>query len=307
MELKVTTLDGEERRLGHAAGRDLRPRAARRHPAALRRLAARQAPAPARTRSRTAPRSSAPARRCTSRRAPAAPVTARPASTCSAAAAARSARSCAAMRIGLPKKVRALALKHALSAKAKDGGIIVVDKASVTDGKTKALAAQLREARPDQCADHRRRRGRCGLPPGRAQHPEHRRAAGAGHQRLRHPAARQAGADQGRGRSAGGAVQMSTADPRHYDVILSPGHHREGDARVRAQPGDVQGRAATPPSRRSRKRSRSCSTSRSRASTRSSARARSRRSGHASATQSPVKRAIVTLEEGHRIDVTTGL
>ena len=41
--------------------------------------------------------------------------------------------------IGLPKKVRALALKHALSAKAKDGGIIVLDKASVTDGKTKVL------------------------------------------------------------------------------------------------------------------------------------------------------------------------
>ena len=42
--------------------------------------------------------------------------------------------------IDLPKKVRALALKHALSAKAKDGGIIILDKASVTDGKTKALA-----------------------------------------------------------------------------------------------------------------------------------------------------------------------
>src|SRR5437899_3637048 len=41
--------------------------------------------------------------------------------------------------IDLPKKVRALALKHALSAKAKDGAIIVVDKATVKDGKTKAL------------------------------------------------------------------------------------------------------------------------------------------------------------------------
>jgi len=41
--------------------------------------------------------------------------------------------------IGLPKKVRALALKHALSAKAKDGGIIVLDNISGTDGKTKAL------------------------------------------------------------------------------------------------------------------------------------------------------------------------
>jgi large subunit ribosomal protein L4 len=41
--------------------------------------------------------------------------------------------------IELPKKVRALALKHALSAKAKDGAIIVLDAASVKDGKTAAL------------------------------------------------------------------------------------------------------------------------------------------------------------------------
>src|SRR5260370_1075531 len=45
--------------------------------------------------------------------------------------------------IDLPKKVRALALKHALSAKAKDGGIIVLQEASVKDGKTKALAQHL--------------------------------------------------------------------------------------------------------------------------------------------------------------------
>jgi large subunit ribosomal protein L4 len=41
--------------------------------------------------------------------------------------------------IGLPKKVRALALKHALSAKAKDGGIIIIDALTVKDAKTKAL------------------------------------------------------------------------------------------------------------------------------------------------------------------------
>ena len=44
--------------------------------------------------------------------------------------------------IDLPKKVRALALKHALSAKAKDGGLIVVDKLTAKDAKTKTLAAQ---------------------------------------------------------------------------------------------------------------------------------------------------------------------
>src|SRR5579871_2170253 len=41
--------------------------------------------------------------------------------------------------IGLPKKVRALALRHALSAKAKDGGIVVLDQAAVKEGKTSAL------------------------------------------------------------------------------------------------------------------------------------------------------------------------
>jgi large subunit ribosomal protein L4 len=41
--------------------------------------------------------------------------------------------------IDLPKKVRALALRHALSAKARDGGIVVLDKAAVAAGKTKAL------------------------------------------------------------------------------------------------------------------------------------------------------------------------
>jgi len=41
----------------------------------------------------------------------------------------------------LPKKVRALALKHALSAKAKDGGIIVWAEANVAEAKTKGLKA----------------------------------------------------------------------------------------------------------------------------------------------------------------------
>jgi large subunit ribosomal protein L4 len=42
----------------------------------------------------------------------------------------------------LPKKVRALALRHALSSKAKDGGIIVIDSLSLKDPKTKTLAAK---------------------------------------------------------------------------------------------------------------------------------------------------------------------
>jgi large subunit ribosomal protein L4 len=47
--------------------------------------------------------------------------------------------------IGLPKKVRALALKHALSAKAKDDGIIVIEALSVQQGKTKELRTSLQK------------------------------------------------------------------------------------------------------------------------------------------------------------------
>lgn len=44
--------------------------------------------------------------------------------------------------IDMPKKVRALALRHALSAKAKAGEVVVLDKAHSTDGKTGALKTQ---------------------------------------------------------------------------------------------------------------------------------------------------------------------
>ena len=43
----------------------------------------------------------------------------------------------------LPKKLRALALRHALSSKAKTGSLMVVDSLALTDPKTAALRAQL--------------------------------------------------------------------------------------------------------------------------------------------------------------------
>ncbi len=43
--------------------------------------------------------------------------------------------------VSLPKKVRALALKHALSSKAKSGDLIVLDKAEAKEPKTSALRA----------------------------------------------------------------------------------------------------------------------------------------------------------------------
>jgi large subunit ribosomal protein L4 len=44
--------------------------------------------------------------------------------------------------IELPKKVRALALKHALSSKVKSNELIIIDKAELSDAKTKGLRAQ---------------------------------------------------------------------------------------------------------------------------------------------------------------------
>ena len=44
----------------------------------------------------------------------------------------------------LPKKVRTLGLKHALSAKAKEGALVLIDKATAT-GKTAELAKQVKE------------------------------------------------------------------------------------------------------------------------------------------------------------------
>lgn len=44
--------------------------------------------------------------------------------------------------IELPKKVRALALKHALSTKAQSGDLVILDKAEASEAKTKALRDQ---------------------------------------------------------------------------------------------------------------------------------------------------------------------
>ena len=112
------------RRLDGTRRRDFRTGAARRSDRAHGALSARQAPAPARhaknraeiarTGKKMYKQKGTGGARHGSARVPQFP-----------AADALSVRSCASHAHDLPKKVRALALKHALSAKAKDGGIIV--------------------------------------------------------------------------------------------------------------------------------------------------------------------------------------
>ena len=213
----------------------------RRHPAALRHLAARQAP-------RRHPQDPGPQRglshrqedvqaeghrRRPSRLAPRGPVRRR-----------RQAHGpvVRSHAFDLPKKVRALALRHALSSKAKDGALIVLDNATLTDPKTAALRSSfgklgLSNALVIAGAEVERQ-----LRAGRAQHPERRCAAERRAQRLRRPAAPDARPDQGGGRRAGGALQMSSrsASLRHHPV---PGDHREGHAALGAEQGRLPGRA----------------------------------------------------------------
>ena len=57
----------------------------------------------------------------------------------------------------LPKKVRALALRHALSAKVRAGGLVVWEKARARRGQDQGPARILRQGGDRQRADHRRR------------------------------------------------------------------------------------------------------------------------------------------------------
>jgi large subunit ribosomal protein L23 len=99
---------------------------------------------------------------------------------------------------------------------------------------------------------------------------------------------------------------MSTTDPRHYDVILSPVITEK--ATLASDKNQVMfkvARNATKPQIKEAVEKlfdvkvKSVNTH--------IRRGKVKAFRGSLGTQSPVKRAIVTLEEGHRIDVTTGL
>ena len=162
----------------------------------------------------------------------------------------------------LPKKVRALALRHALSAKAKDASLIVVDDARARRAKTKALKATASASSGSANAliiagaevDANFGRAARNIP-----NIDVLPVQGINvYDILRRD--KLVLTARGR-RCAGGALQMSL-DPRHYDVILSPVITEKATAALGAQQGRLPRRARTRPSRRSRRRSSGCSTSR---------------------------------------------
>ena len=139
---------------------------------------------------------------------------------------------CAATRIDLPKKVRALALRHALSAKAKDGELVVLEKADRPRPRPRRCGA----ASPSSASSNALIIDGAELDENFAlaarNIPQDRRAAGPGlnvYDILRRETLVLTKAAR---RSAGGAVQMSKPDrDAHYDVDPRAGDHREGDLR----------------------------------------------------------------------------
>ena len=123
----MKTADRRRRRHRRARRRHLRHRAQRRGDAPGRHRAARRRAGPARRAPRPAPRCAAAAPSRGARRAPAAPARARSARRTGAAAAWPSAPSPASYAQRTPKKMIRLALRSALSDRAAEGKVVVVD------------------------------------------------------------------------------------------------------------------------------------------------------------------------------------
>ena len=210
--------------------------------------------------------------------------------------------------IELPKKVRALALRHALSAKAKGRRDHGAREGGIERRQDQGPEGALRQARAHQRADHRRRRDRAGFRPRRPQHPQYRCAARSGHQRLRHPPSQEPGADQGGGRGAGGALQMSKKHKKKdaHDIIRAPvitekstlvSEHNQVIFKVARDASKPEIKAAVEQLFNVKVKAINTQVRKGKLKTFKNIRA----------LQSDVKRAVVTLEEGHSIDVTTGL
>ena len=223
MKIAVKTIEGRQRRRDRSRRLRVRRSRPQGHPAPHCVVWQLVAP-PAGHAQDQGPLSDGTARRCTPRRAPAGPPRQRGGARSSGGGGQAFGPVVRSHASDLPKKVRKLALRTALSAKAAE--------ASWWWSRRRPSAAQdVEPGRPfrrlgmGQCAGHRRRRGRRQLRAAR-QHRPRRRAAGAGRQRLRHPASRHAGADEGRRQAA----------PRSASEMSAEENRRVARAHVRRDP-----------------------------------------------------------------------
>ncbi len=120
-----------------------------------------------------------------------------------------SVRSRATIPIRCRRRSAKLALATALSRRSRpEGKLIILDEAEADRLEDQDAGRASGGAGLEFGTDHRRGGTRPELHPRGGEHSEHRRAAPAGRQRLRHPAARRPGPDQGCRQAPGGAPEM---------------------------------------------------------------------------------------------------
>jgi len=144
--------------------------------------------------------------------------------------------------IECPRKCGALALKHALSAKAKGRRYHVIDKVSGDDGQgPRRCSRALTKLRLEHCAHIDGATGRGVALASRAQYPESTSCPCRG-STLRKSCGGTRWCDQVRFASVGGAIRMTISDPPAIRHHQRAGHHTKRQRLPRIQPGDVPGR-----------------------------------------------------------------
>jgi large subunit ribosomal protein L4 len=204
----------------------------------------------------------------------------------------------------LNKKFRKLGLMHALSAKARAGELVVIEVGGPRrgqDGRARQAARQPGlEARAGD-----RRGGERQLRPRRPQHRHPGRAAGHRRQRLRHPAPRHARAHARGGRSPGGPPEMN-ATPEQYDIIRRPVITEKATmaSEANAVVFEVAPEATKPLIKQAVE---ALFGVKVKAVNTVVTKGKNKRFRGRAGVRNDVKKAYVTLEEGHTIDVSTGL
>ena len=217
----------------------------------------------------------------------------------------------------LPKKVRKLALRTALSAKAAEGKLIVVETATLAEPKTAQLKTHFGKLGVSSVLVIAGAEVDTNFARAARQHRPCRCAAAAGRQRLRHPAPRHAGADQGCREASRGAPAMSVkanraavgatvSRARMYEVIRSPLITEK--TTNGSEHGQVTFRVASDATKPEIKQAiEGLFKVKVKAINTVTVKGKKKVFRGRPGVRSDWKKAIVSLVEGHKIDVTTGL
>ena len=215
------------------------------------------------------------------------------------------------MTFDLPKKVRALALRHALSSKVNAGSLIVLDAAALDDAQDRRPCAPIFAklglnnalviAGPEVEANF-------GLPPRNIPNVDVLPNAGLNVYDIlrRHTLVLTKAAIEAHRRPL---RARRPSDARHPPLRRHPlaDHHREGDLALRAEQGGLPRRHGRHQAEESPPPSSSCSRSSVVKVNTLIQKGKAKRFRGHMGQRSDIKKAIVTLDDGQSIDITTGL